>query len=54
MNNDVLVTRDCVTRENHWRITPLGTKKSLFTAPHMLFYIGSDNGLLPGRCQAII
>ena len=30
---------DFVTRENHWQITSLVTKKSLFTVTHALFYI---------------
>ena len=46
-NNDFLVTRDVicqwiftrdfVTRENHWQITSLVTKKSLFTVTKALF-----------------
>ena len=35
----MIFTRDFVTRENHWQITPLVTKKSLFTVTHALFFI---------------
>ena len=35
----MIFTRDCVTRENHWRITSLVTTQSLFTVGHTLFYI---------------
>ena len=35
----MIFTRDFVTRENHWQITPLVTKKSLFTITHALFFI---------------
>ena len=34
MNNDFLVTR-----ENHWQITSLVTKKSLLMVTHALFFI---------------
>ena len=34
----MIFTRDCITRENHWRITSLVTTKSLFTLSHTLFY----------------
>ena len=32
-------SRDFVTRENHWQIASLVTKKSLFTVTHALFFI---------------
>ena len=35
----MIFTRDFATRENHWQITPLVTKKSLFTVTHALFFI---------------
>ena len=35
----LIFTRDFVTRENHWQITPIVTKKSLFTVTHALFFI---------------
>ena len=35
----MIFTRDFVTRDNHWPITPLVTKKSLFTVTHALFFI---------------
>ena len=35
----MIFTRDFVTRENHWQITPLVAKKSLFTVTHALFFI---------------
>ena len=35
----MIFTRDFVTRENHCRIAPLVTKKSLFTVTHTLFFI---------------
>ena len=34
----MIVTRDCVTRENHWRIASLVTEKSLFTLSHVVLY----------------
>ena len=37
----MIFTRDIVTRENHWQITPLVTKKSLFTVTHALFFISA-------------
>ena len=36
-----IFTRDSVPRENHW----LGTNKSLFTAPHIFFYMSYINYL---------
>ena len=35
----MIFTRDFVTCENYWQITPLVTKKSLFTVTHALFFI---------------
>ena len=35
----MIFTHDFVTRENHWQITPLVTKKSLFTVTNALFFI---------------
>ena len=35
----MIFTRDFITRENHWQITPLMTKKSLFTVTYALFFI---------------
>ena len=35
----MIFTRDFVIRENHCRIAPLVTKKSLFTVTHTLFFI---------------
>ena len=37
----LIFTRDFVTRENHWQITPLVTKTSLFTVTHALFFIST-------------
>ena len=37
----MIFTRDFVTRENHCRIAPLVTKKSLFTVTHTLFFIST-------------
>ena len=37
MNNDFLATREVIS--NDWQITPLVTKKSLFTVIHALFCI---------------
>ena len=49
MNNDfwghswghlpMIFTRDFITRENLWQITPLLTQKSLFMVTHALFFI---------------
>ena len=38
----MIFTRDFVTRENHWQITPLVAKKSLFTVTHALFFISTN------------
>ena len=35
----MICTRDFATRENHWQITSLVTKKLLFTITHALFFI---------------
>ena len=35
----MIFIRDFVTRENHWQITPLVTKISLFTVIHALFFM---------------
>ena len=37
------VAEQCV-QENHWQITPLVTKKSLFTVTHALFFISYNPG----------
>ena len=42
----MIFTRDFVTRENHWQITSLVTKKSLFTVTHALFFISSTSQLV--------
>ena len=42
----MIFTRDFVTRENHWQITPLVTKKSLFMVTHALFFIAFLGDLL--------
>ena len=38
----MIFTRDFVTRENQWQITPLVTQKSLFTVTHALFFISQS------------
>ena len=35
----MMFNRDFVTRENHWKMTPLVTKKLLFAVTHASFYI---------------
>ena len=35
----MIFTRDLVTRKNHWQITSLVTKNSLFTVTDALFFI---------------
>ena len=59
MNNDffshswgdlpMIFTRDFVTRENHWQITPVVTKKSLFTVTHALFFICKLDSIKIGK-----
>ena len=41
----MIFTCDFVTRENHWQITPLVTKNSLFTVTHALFFISTPHSL---------
>ena len=38
-DSPIIFTSDCVIHENYWRITPLVTQKSLYTATHILSYI---------------
>ena len=52
----MIFMRDFITRENHRQIASLVTQKIVIHGNSyiILYIIGSDNGLLPCRRQAII
>ena len=47
----LIFSRDFVTRENHWQITPLVTKNSLFTVTHALFVMSLITGIFPDELK---
>ena len=51
----MIFTSDFVIRENHWQITPLVTKKSLFMVTHALFFISAIHSvyIVSLKCEAI-